>query len=77
MPHPTSIATGYDCVPITPHDTTAIAPCRAFWIGVAGNLVFRSHAGATRTVPVIAGLFPCGGDLVTTASTATSIFAIY
>lgn len=78
--HLPALDPGSDCVPITPSDSATFAPCRAFWIGTAGNLRLRTHGsiGTTRTVPVVAGLFPVGGDMVySTNTTASSIFAIY
>ncbi len=68
---------GYDLVPVTPSDSTVFAPCRGFYVSVAGSLVFKAHSGETRTVTVVAGWFPFGGTMVTTATTATGIHAGY
>lgn len=73
-----STGTGYDLIPITPHDTTPIAPCKAFYITTAGDVVFRTLAGNTRTVTVPANfMLLVGGDLVkSTGTTATGIHGI-
>ncbi len=54
------------------------APCRGFYVSVAGALAFKAHSGENRTVTVVAGWFPFGGTMVlSTGTTATGIHAGY
>ena len=70
---------------VTPHDTNAVftkndgSDDLFQWVyigGTAGNLVIVKVDGVTETVPVAANSYhPFIGKVITTASTATPIFA--
>jgi len=67
---------------VTASDTVDLpmAPCRALWIGVAGNvaLIANGDTDAVTLVSVSAGLLPVRAKRVlATGTTATSIVALY
>lgn len=71
-----------NAIAITPHDTTAVEPCRALYVGGAGNLTVRMAAetGSTNVLfAVVAGaVLPLSVRLVlATGTTATGIVALY
>lgn len=76
-----TVLTAADVVPVTPNDSTDLpgGPCRALRVTGAGDLVFISVNGNTRTVPVVANeVVPWGAQRVlATGTTATGIFALY
>jgi hypothetical protein len=64
---------------VTPHDTNNLAFLpRAIMVGVtAGNVVMKDKAGNTATVPFAAGeIKALRPAIITTASTATPIYAL-
>lgn len=68
------------CRAVTTSDTTTIGGCRALWVGGAGNLTLDFADGQNNVV--IAGvpagtLLPIAPLRVKTATTATSIVALY
>lgn len=79
---PTSTAPAQGAVAVTPHDSTNLvpAPCRALWVGAAGNVNALMADGTTATfVGVPTGtLLPFAVRRVNaTSTTATSIVALY
>jgi len=67
---------------VTPSDSVdlPISPCRALWIGVAGNvaLIAADDSSAVTLTAVEAGLLPVRTKRVlSTGTTATSIVALY
>lgn len=79
---PTSTAPAQGAVAVVPSDTVSLvpAPCRALWVGGAGDISVLMADGASATlVGVPAGaLLPIAVRRVnSTATTATSIVALY
>jgi hypothetical protein len=70
-----------DAAAITPHDTNELAagPCRAIYVGVAGNITLVTPNGSEvlfSNVPV--GIFPVGAKIVkSTGTAATGLVALY
>lgn len=64
---------------VTPGTALTKGPCRAFYIGVTGNLVLTHEDGTSITYPnVPVGVLPIGAAAVeSSGTTATSIFALY
>lgn len=65
---------------VTPHDTNEIAATRALYVGGAGDLTVKlvNDSSTVALVGVPAGsVLPIRVKLVTTASTATNIVALY
>lgn len=67
---------------VTPVDTAdlSISPCRALWIGVAGDvaLIAEGDTDAVTLTAVEAGLLPVRAKRVlSTGTTATDIVALY
>lgn len=79
MGRSTDIASAYDAVAITPHDSTVIPTTRGIYVGVSGHVAVRMASGAEVTftnVPV--GFFPVQVDMVkSTSTTATTMLALY
>jgi len=69
-----------DMLPITPHDTNLFPDgivSIGLYITVGGTVVFTTARGKTRTVTVPDNFYLiCSAKRVTTASTATGIFAL-
>ena len=52
-------------------------PCRAIWVGTAGNITFIDLSGNTVTnFPAQVGLNPIGATRIT-AATASNLWALY
>ena len=69
-----------DMLPIVPHDTNLFPNgivAIGLYITVGGTVVFTTARGKTRTVTVPDNFYlTCSAKRVTTASTATGIFAL-
>ena len=69
-----------DMLPIVPHDTNLFPDgivAIGLYITVGGTVVFTTARGKTRTVTVPDNFYLiCSAKRVTTASTATGIFAL-
>ena len=69
-----------DMLPIVPHDTNLFPDgivAIGLYITVGGTVVFTTARGKTRTVTVPDNFYlTCSAKRVTTASTATGIFAL-
>lgn len=58
----------------------AKGPCRAIWVGVAGDVAITTLGGTDLTFTVAAGLFPVGASVIKSTAngtTATGIIALY
>lgn len=64
---------------ITKHDTNKIGACEELWVGGTGSLVIITRDGVTVTILAVpaGSRVPIRADVITTASTATSIIALY
>lgn len=76
-----SSAPADDCYEITPNDSTDLTKGPGGWpvlnIGVAGDIAIVTAAGNSRTVTVVAGVFPVRVQRVlSTGTTATDIVAL-
>lgn len=67
-----------DLVPITPNDSTDIAPCQGLLIAIGGDIKITTIAGNDRTLTVPAGhvIVQCT-RVWSTGTTATGISAYY
>jgi hypothetical protein len=71
-----------DAKPVTPSDTVNLpnGPCRAIYVGGAGNLQIITAGGSTATfVGLAAGtVLPMGAvRVLSTSTTATNLLALY
>lgn len=76
------IIPGSDIIPVTPGaGELPSGPCRALWIGVAGNVNITTIAEEERDdIPAQAGIFPISCTHVRTGASAiaaSNIWAIY
>ncbi len=77
--HLRSTAPGHDAQSVTPNDSVDLAaPCRAFWVGTAGDVMVTTLKGSTLTIPNAAGLIPLGVTRIHATGTAgAGIVAFY
>lgn len=72
---------GRKLLAVTPNDSTALSggPCRALWVGTAGNVaVIADGDSSAVTLVNVSGLVPIEARLVmSTNTTASDIVAIY
>lgn len=68
-----------DYVLVTPSDSADLPrEARAFYVTVSGNLVLRSAAGNTITIPSVAtGVLSLGGVRVLSTGTTATVYALY
>lgn len=81
-PYAKDIVPGYDIIAVSLSESEfPEGPCRALWIGTAGNINITTLNGQARDdVPAQVGLFPIQCTKVrpgATATIATNIWAIY
>jgi hypothetical protein len=66
---------------VTPHDTNAIAPARALYVGGAGNITLRTNdddSDVLFTAVPAGSILPVRAKYVrATGTTATAIIALY
>ena len=76
---PSILSPGLSMAAVTPHDTTEINVTRGICVAVAGNVVGKlANDSSSVTIYLQAGIIhPLRFKLITTASTATGIVAIY
>lgn len=69
----------YDAQAVTPDDDNDLAaPCRALYIGGAGDVKVTTLKGTTLTLAGVSGVLPLGVQRVhSTGTTATNIVALY
>jgi hypothetical protein len=72
----------YDTADVTPADATALpsGPCRAIWVGVAGNIRIKTLGGTTQVLKAMAaGMWhaQAAQEIHATSTTATDIVAGY
>lgn len=77
FPTPMSSPIKYS-LPVTPSDTTVLAPTRAIYVGVAGNLAVTDYQGNSTYVAAQIGWHPLEvTKVLSTGTTATNIRACY
>ncbi len=73
-------STADNAVAVTPSDSTELAPCRALYVGGAGNVavVMKGGASVTFTGATAGSILPIRvTKVMSTNTTATAIVAIY